>query len=144
MSQLVFSTCQNPKEVNSKSSEGMNFPVIVRSSGQRASASFFHVLYIGCYQRVWPYLRWISPPQRMLICDSSHFVQFGQEKPLTVLANFRGNQVEYEKQPSQLSTVKTHDRLALRPVIGSTFCIKFSLLKWLAPVVNVKRTSTQE
>lgn len=61
MSQLVFSISKNPKEIDSNTSEGMAFPVIVRSGRQRASASFFHVLWVG------PYLRWIFPPQRPII-----------------------------------------------------------------------------
>lgn len=53
MSQVVFSICQNLKEVGCNVSDGMNLSKRVRSSGQRARESFFHVLYIGCRQKAW-------------------------------------------------------------------------------------------
>jgi hypothetical protein len=49
MSQMVFTIYQNPEEVSSNASGEMDLPARVRSSRQREKASFFHVLYIGCY-----------------------------------------------------------------------------------------------
>ena len=51
---LVYSICWNPEEVDSNASEGMSLPVRVMAIRQRASSSFFHVLYISCNQKVWP------------------------------------------------------------------------------------------
>jgi hypothetical protein len=45
MSQLVFKIHQNPEEVGSKASEGVNLRV--RASRQGKNSFFFHVLYIG-------------------------------------------------------------------------------------------------
>jgi hypothetical protein len=42
--ELVFRRCQNPKEVGSNASGGMNLPVRARASRQREQAPFFHVL----------------------------------------------------------------------------------------------------
>lgn len=58
MSQLVFSSHWNPKEVGSDDGEEMDLPVKaskVRQS-QEKEASFFHVLYRGCQKEVWPRL----------------------------------------------------------------------------------------
>lgn len=43
MSQLVFSSCENPKG-GSNANEGTNLPVQVTASKQRANASFLHAL----------------------------------------------------------------------------------------------------
>jgi hypothetical protein len=48
MSQLVFSIHENSEEVGANASEDHN---------ARANTHFFHVLYIGCYQKVWPRLK---------------------------------------------------------------------------------------
>lgn len=53
VSQLVFSICQNPKEVGSNATEGMDLPVGVRESRQRKQTSLFLVLYRDCQQKVW-------------------------------------------------------------------------------------------
>lgn len=55
ISQLVFSIPQNPK-VGSNARKGMDLPVRVRANGQRTTASFLHVLSIGC-QQVWSRLK---------------------------------------------------------------------------------------
>ena len=51
-----FSVYQNPKEVGSNTSEGMDLPIRVKSSRQKAEFSFFHVFSIGC-QKVQPRLK---------------------------------------------------------------------------------------
>lgn len=58
MSQLIFSVCWDPEEVDSDASEGMDLVVRARveTSRQREQASFC-VLYIGCGQKVWPRLK---------------------------------------------------------------------------------------
>lgn len=57
MSQQVFSVCPNPREVDSNTRERMNSPARGKASGQRANASFFHVLSRGCPQKVRPRLK---------------------------------------------------------------------------------------
>jgi hypothetical protein len=37
----------------SKASKDINIPVKARASRQRERASFFHVIYVGCQQKVW-------------------------------------------------------------------------------------------
>lgn len=51
-SSAVFSACWDPEEAGSDASEGMSLPARVRASKQGARASFFHVFYVGCYQKV--------------------------------------------------------------------------------------------
>lgn len=45
---------QNPKEVGPDAREGMDSPARLRASRQREQASFLHVIYISCQQRVGP------------------------------------------------------------------------------------------
>lgn len=52
MSQTVLDTSQNPEEVGTSASEGMNLTKRMRASRQRAIAFLFHVLYIDCHQEV--------------------------------------------------------------------------------------------
>jgi hypothetical protein len=49
MSQLVFSLHQNPKDVGSEASEGLDW-----LAGKREQASSVHILYIGCQKKAWP------------------------------------------------------------------------------------------
>jgi hypothetical protein len=64
MSQLVFSIYKNPKEVSSDASEGMDLPAKIRASRQKANASFFHALYLGCQQKMWPRLKMDLPASK--------------------------------------------------------------------------------
>jgi hypothetical protein len=43
---LVFSICQNPEEVATNASEGVELTVRERASRQRAKAFFFHIIYL--------------------------------------------------------------------------------------------------
>jgi hypothetical protein len=52
MSQQFFSKHGNPEEVGFNFSEGMNLAARARAGRQRKQASFFHVLYLGCHQKV--------------------------------------------------------------------------------------------
>jgi hypothetical protein len=45
---------QNPGEIGSNASEGMDFPARARASRQRAGASFFYVPFTGCQEKEWP------------------------------------------------------------------------------------------
>lgn len=54
MSQL-FSICQNPEDVGSNASKGMDLPV--RASRQGEQAAIFHGFYIGRRQNVWNRLK---------------------------------------------------------------------------------------
>jgi hypothetical protein len=56
MSQLVFGIHWNSEEAGSNASEGMDLLMRARAARQRAKASFFHVLQIGCQQNMWPRL----------------------------------------------------------------------------------------
>ena len=53
---MVFSVCQNPKEVGSNANEEMDLSVRARESRQREQGFLFQVLYTGCQQKVWS--RW--------------------------------------------------------------------------------------
>lgn len=53
MSLVLFSIFWS-LEVGTNTNEVKTFPVLVRSSRQIITASFFHSLYIGCQQKVWP------------------------------------------------------------------------------------------
>jgi hypothetical protein len=70
MSQLVLSQYilggWNPEEVGSPSSKGMILPARVRTSRQRAKASFFCVLYIVHHQKGWPRLKVDLPTSKDL------------------------------------------------------------------------------
>ena len=50
---LVFRIHHNSEDIGSNDSERMDLPSRVRTSRQRKQVSFFHVLYIGCQQKVW-------------------------------------------------------------------------------------------
>lgn len=75
VSQLVFIKCWIPKEIDCNAHEEMYFSVRVRASRPREQASFFHVLYRGCHQKLWsrlkvdlpnsedPDQRWVFPLQ---------------------------------------------------------------------------------
>jgi hypothetical protein len=54
MSQVIFGIYHNTEEVGSNMSEGINVPGRVKASRQSVRASFFHVLYIGGHQKMWP------------------------------------------------------------------------------------------
>ena len=51
---MEFDIHWTTKEVDSNNCEGVNLPVRVRASRQRACASLFPVPYTGCHQKVWP------------------------------------------------------------------------------------------
>jgi hypothetical protein len=55
-SQLIFSICQNLKEVGSDGNEGIEFPMRTKAIRQRELASV-HVLSVGFQQKVWPRLK---------------------------------------------------------------------------------------
>jgi hypothetical protein len=55
----VFSTCWNPRDVDSNGREGMNSSK--REGRQRAKTSFFHVLFVDCQKKVWPRLKMDLP-----------------------------------------------------------------------------------
>jgi hypothetical protein len=57
MSQADFSICQNHEEVGFNDSEGTDLSARVRANRQREQASFSHVSYIDCHQKVWPRLK---------------------------------------------------------------------------------------
>jgi hypothetical protein len=59
MSYLDFGIPQDPKEVGSNDSEEIDLPVQV--SSHRASALFFHVLYIGCHTNDVAPINWHLP-----------------------------------------------------------------------------------
>jgi len=52
MSELVFSICQNPEEPGSNASEIMDLPGKTKAIRQGEQASVFHVLYMGCQQKM--------------------------------------------------------------------------------------------
>jgi hypothetical protein len=54
---LVFSTCQNPKQVGLNTNEEMNLTVRVGTNKQRERVPFYHVFYIGWHQKVWVRLK---------------------------------------------------------------------------------------
>jgi hypothetical protein len=78
---MDVSTCQDPKEVGSKASEGMD--LLARASRQREQAFFFHVLYIGCEQKVWPGLKVDLPTAKIWIRSrASHSNDILKEKKI--------------------------------------------------------------
>jgi hypothetical protein len=59
MSQMVFSVWWDPEGIGCNGSEGMN--LLARASRQRVRASFFHIIYIGYLQEIWPRLKVVLP-----------------------------------------------------------------------------------
>jgi hypothetical protein len=57
MSHFAFHTLWEPVEVGCNISEGIDLVARVGGSTQRIQTSFFHVIYIGCQQKVWPRLK---------------------------------------------------------------------------------------
>jgi hypothetical protein len=66
MSLLVFSIHWNPKEVGFNASEETCHASKSERKQARVRASFFHILYIGCRETVWPRLKVDLPTKKNL------------------------------------------------------------------------------